>query len=52
MVATNVVKYIALVPVAVLHGFLVSVGIIIAVSQLANGLGLAIPTSEHLYLTV
>lgn len=53
----KITKYITLIPSSVLHGFLMSVGITIALSQLNGALGLntpelAIPQHKEIYLNV
>lgn len=53
----GITKYLTLIPTSVLHGFLASVGISIALSQLNGALGLndpilQIPQHKELYLNV
>lgn len=53
----KIVKYITLIPITVLHGFLISVWIIIALTQLVpafwlNDPSLAIPTHKEIYLNI
>jgi MFS superfamily sulfate permease-like transporter len=53
----RITKYITLIPSTVLHGFLISVGITIALGQIAGALGLndpalQIPTHKEIYLSL
>ncbi len=55
--AFRITKYITLIPSTVLHGFLISVGITIALGQIAGALGLNdpslhIPTHKEIYLSL